>query len=507
MNKKLKEKILEALTSVVPITLIVFALAVYAVPIPIGTTIMFLAGAAMLIVGMGFFSIGADISMMPMGEGVGAQFGRAASPIVLIVGAFLLGSIITVAEPDLQVLSEQVPAIPDLVLISTVAIGVGLFLALAAVRMVLHISLSAMLIALYSLVFIVTIFVPKNFVAVAFDSGGVTTGPMTVPFLMALGLGLAQARRSSTEEDSFGMIALCSVGPILAVLVLGIVYDPTDAVYVPTPPADVETTRDVSAQFIRAAPRYIKEVMMAVAPIAVFLALFQAATRRWDLRRLMTISLGIGYTVVGLVLFLTGANVGFIPVGQLLGSMIAGSVQKWALVPIGAIIGYYTVVAEPAVHVLNRQVEEVSGGAVSQRAMKLALSLGVAVSVMLSMVRILTGFSVLWLLVPGCAAALVMTRLTPKIFTGIAFDSGGVASGPMTSAFILPFAMGACERMGGNILTDAFGVVAMVAMTPLVAIQVLGLIFARRSRRFISTGSYGDGVLIPDEIIDLEELG
>lgn len=482
MNKKLKEKINESLSSVLPITIIIFILSVTFVPIPIGTTIMFLGGASMLVVGMGFFSLGADMAMMPMGEGVGAQIFRMRNIWLAVFVCFLMGFMITVAEPDLQVLARQVPSVPSMVLIATVALGVGVFLVVAFLRIVLQISLPKMLIGFYLALFVLAAFTPRDFIPVAFDSGGVTTGPITVPFIMAFGLGLASVRSDKgSQDDSFGLVALCSIGPILAVLLLGIVYNPSDTTYTSVVAPEVATTRDVALQYAHECPEFIREVLFALVPICIFFLIFQFITHRYAKGQLIRISVGFVYTLIGLVLFLTGVNVGFIPVGHLIGSTIGGSDHPWVLIPLGMLIGYYIVNAEPAVHVLNKQVEEVTGGAISQRAMRLALSIGISCSLALTMVRILTGISIFWLLIPGYGAAMAITFFVPKIFTGIAFDSGGVASGPMTSTFLLPFAMGACESFGGNVLIDAFGVVAMVAMTPLITIQIMGLIYSRRA--------------------------
>jgi hypothetical protein len=453
---------------------------------------------------MGFFSLGADIAMMPVGEAVGSQFSRTGKIWLVVLVSLLMGFIITAAEPDLQVLARQVPAIPDIVLICTVALGVGLFLVLAMLRAVFKIGLNRILIVFYLILFAVSAFAPKDFVAVAFDSGGVTTGPITVPFLIALGIGLSASRGGlGSQENSFGLVAICSIGPVLAVLILGIGYNPTDAAYTPVELVNVVTTEDVADQYARELPHYLKEVLMALVPICAFFAVFQGVTGKFPRKQLMTVGIGLLYTLIGLVLFLTGVNVGFIPVGHLIGSDIAAGEYKWALIPLGMVIGYFIVVAEPAVHILNRQVEEVSGGTVSQRAMKLSLSLGIAVSLALSMLRILTGMSIFWLLIPGYAVALVLTFFSPPIFTGIAFDSGGVASGPMTSTFLLPFAMGACESVGGNVLTDAFGIVAMVAMTPLITIQLLGMIYAHQTK---TVEKIEVAELVgADDVIDYEE--
>lgn len=494
MNKKLKEKINEALSSVLPITIIIFLLSISFVPIPIGTTIMFLVGASMLIVGMGFFSLGADIAMLPMGEGVGAELFKMGKLWLIVLVSLMIGFLITIAEPDLLVLADQVPSIPNVTLILTVAAGVGIFLVVAILRIIFRISLARLLLVLYLLLFSLSYFTPTNFVPVAFDSGGVTTGPITVPFIMAIGVGLAAVRSDkNSQSDSFGLIALCSIGPIAAVMLLGIVFRPTDAAYSHVTLVDVLTTRDVAIQYARRLPVFTKEVGSAFAPISFFFLIFQAFSRRFTNRQIGKIVVGFVYTFIGLVLFLTGVNVGFIPVGHLLGSEIAAAKHNWALLPLGALIGYFIVNAEPAVHVLNKQVEEVSNGAISQKAMRLALSIGVAASLSLSMLRVLTGISIYWLLIPGYTIALALTFFVPTIFTGIAFDSGGVASGPMTTTFLMPFAIGACESVGGNVLTDAFGVVAMVAMTPLVTIQVMGMIYARQMKK--ATDDAGSAVI------------
>ena len=478
MNKILKEKISESVSSVLPITIIVLLLSVTITPMPVGTMVLFLTGAALLIVGMALFSLGTDVSMTPMGEGIGAQLPRTKNLFIVILITFIIGVLITIAEPDLQVLAGQVPSIPNNVLIWTVAVGVGLFFVLAMLRTLFKIRLSLLLIVFYAVVFILSAFVPNEFVSVAFDSGGVTTGPVTVPFIMALGVGLASIRGDSgAQEDSFGLVALCSIGPVLAVLLLGIFYPTNGAGYTAVTVPDVEDTRQAAHTFVVELPAYIHEVLSALVPIILFCAVFQLIFRRFHAMQLRKIGVGFVYTFTGLSLFLTGVNVGFMPVGHYLGQQLALSGQEWVLVPLGMLIGYFLVTAEPAVHVLNRQVESITNGGISQRAMMLSLSIGVACSVGMAMLRVLTGISIYYILVPGYLAALGLTFCVPKIFTGIAFDSGGVASGPMTTTFLLPFAMGACEALGGNVMTDAFGIVAMVAMTPLITLQVLGLVY------------------------------
>ena len=477
-----KKPLHESLTSVLPVMLIVLVLCFTIAPVPNNAMVAFLLGGVMLIAGMGLFTLGSEMSMIPLGQAVGSEITRRKKVWIITVVGFLIGMIITVAEPDLQVLANQVPAIENNVIIWSVAVGVGVFLVIALLRIVLGIQLRWLLIGFYTIVFTLAMFVSPDFWAVAFDSGGVTTGPMTVPFIMALGVGVCAVRSDKQAGgDSFGLVALCSVGPVLAVLALGVGFAPDSASYTPAALPDIQTTRDAAREFAQAIPHYAKEVALALVPICALFLLFQLLTRRFHSTQLLRIALGLVYTYVGLVMFLSGVNVGFMPVGELIGATVAAGDAPWFLIPIGMVMGYFIVAAEPAVHVLIKQVEEVSMGAVSQKAMRRGLSIGVAVSVGIAMLRVLTGVSILWFLVPGYAFALGLTFFVPQMFTGIAFDSGGVASGPMTATFLLPFAMGACSALGGDIMTDAFGLVAMVAMTPLVTIQLLGL--AGRVRR------------------------
>ena len=401
-------------------------------------------------------------------------------------------------------LAQQVPSIPNMALILTVAVGVGLFLMLAQVRIRLRIPLSYMLVFFYIIIFIMAVIIPDNFVAVSFDSGGVTTGPITVPFIMALGIGLASVRSDkNSSTDSFGLTALCSIGPILSVMILGICYKPQDAVYTPASMMELATTRAVAEEFAKAIPAYAKEVLVAMLPILVLFLVFQVISKRFHKHQILRIVLGLIYTYGGLVMFLTGVNVGFMPAGQYIGQTIGAGSQRFLLIPIGMLIGYFIVKAEPAVRVLTKQVEEITNGSITQHSIEVALSVGIALSVGLAMLRILTGLNIMVFLIPGYLLSLAMTFFVPQIFTGIAFDSGGVSSGPMTTTFLLPLAMGACEAVGGNILTDAFGIVAMVAMTPLCTIQLLGL-YSRLKKKLvkhleISLDELEDSIVFFDE--------
>ncbi|MBP3312311.1 MAG: DUF1538 domain-containing protein [Butyricicoccus sp.] len=481
---KLREKLTESLNAVLPIIGIVLVLCFSIAPISPSILLCFLMGSVLLIIGMMFFTRGAEMSMSPMGERVGSSMTQSKRLGVIVLLSFLLGFIITISEPDLQVLAEQVPSVPNMILILAVACGVGAFLVIALPRMLFSVALPNLLILFYLVVFVLAFFVPRDFLAIAFDSGGVTTGPMTVPFIMALGIGVAAIRTDRhAADDSFGLVALCSIGPILTVLLLGMIYNPESSAYVPPSLPEIGDSTELWALFREGFPEYLREIAGSLLPIILFFGVFQALVLKLSRAKLVRIVIGLVYTYIGLVLFLTGANVGFIPAGNYLGQVIAALPYRWIIVPIGMLIGFFIVKAEPAVYVLNKQVEEITDGAIPARAMGASLSIGVAVSVGLAMLRVLTGLPILYLLIPGYALALGLSFFVPKIFTAIAFDSGGVASGPMTATFLLPFAQGACIAVGGSIVTDAFGVVAMVAMTPLITIQVLGMIYQLKKRR------------------------
>ena len=479
-----REKVAESAHCVLPIVLIVVLLCLAAAPMKPDLLLSFLIGGVMLVVGMGLFSLGAEQSMTPIGTKIGTALTRTKNLPLILGVSFALGFAITVAEPDLQVLAETVPHISSTVLLLTVGVGVGLFMAVCMLRIVTGANLRWLLIGCYALIFLLAAFSDPDFLGIAFDSGGVTTGPMTVPFIMALGVGVCAVRSDKKAGgDSFGLVALCSIGPIITVLILGLLYKPDGSAYTAAVMPDAKDTVEMFDLYLSEIPHYLKETAAALLPIGAFLILFQLVTRRLKRKEIVHMVIGLVYVYIGLTVFLMGVNVGFMPVGSFLGGSIASHEYNWILVPIAMVIGYFIVQAEPAVHVLNKQVEEITAGAIPAHAMNMALSVGVALSLGLAMIRVLTGISIMWFLIPGYAISLTLSFVVPHIFTSVAFDSGGVASGPMTATFLLPFALGACDAVGGNLVTDAFGVVAMVAMTPLVTIQLLGLSYQRKLRR------------------------
>lgn len=478
MGKALFLKLKEALFSVLPVTVIVLIISFTPlVDFTVTETVAFVVSAVFLVLGIGLFNLGADLAMTPMGEHVGSGLTKSKKILILLSVCFIMGVLITIAEPDLSVLASQVSAVMNgTLLIVTVAAGVGLFLVLAVIKIVFRKDLSLILMFFYMLVFALCAILIEcgkgDFLALSFDSGGVTTGPITVPFIMALGVGIATTIGGrNANENSFGLIAMCSIGPMVAVMILAMTSSGT----VDYRLADYSVEAAISGLGEIALEHFL-DVLKALGLIVVFFLVLQFTILKLPKSKLIQIGIGIAYTLLGLVIFLVAVAVGFMPIGYKLGQSIA-NFNEPLLVVFGFILGLVVVLAEPAVHVLNKQVEEITGGGVKKIEMLIALSVAVGVSIGLSLIRMIFKFSLLYYLIPGYLISLGLSFFVPKIYTAIAFDSGGVASGPLTSSFILPLAIGACVALNGgtdSIMTDAFGVVAMVAMTPLITIQALG---------------------------------
>ena len=469
---------MEALVSALPITAIVYVLALTPFFDFTGTELItFTVGAVFLILGIGLFNLGADLAMTPMGTHVGSGLSRQKKLGLLLGICFVLGMLITIAEPDLQVLAGQVSAVMNgTLLVYTVGVGVGAFLVVAILKIVFRKSLSHLLMLFYMLLFALALLLVVNgnepLLPMAFDSGGVTTGPITVPFIMALGVGISRVLGDPRSKDnSFGLVALCSVGPILAVLMLGIVSTRDLTYAVP----DYSVSADILGAYLHALAHTCQEVAVSLGMIVAFFLVCQILFIKLSARQLHRIALGVVFTYIGLVIFLTGVNVGFMPIGYKLGYALS-QMRKGYMILFGLLMGVLCVLAEPAIHVLNSQVEDVTGGLVSKRSMLLGLCIGVGSAIALSMIRIVYDFSLVYYIIPGYFLSLALSLFVPPVYTAIAFDSGGVASGPMTSGFILPFAVGACVHLQGSaaVLQDGFGVVALVAMAPLITIQLLG---------------------------------
>ena len=493
MFRTLLGKLKESLISVLPVVAIVLILCATPIVNLSGKEILvFSVSAVLLIIGISLFNVGADLAMSPMGDYIGAGLTKSKKVWLLLLVSFAMGVLITVAEPDLSVLANQIAEkVNPLVLIISVGVGVGAFLLLGVLKIIFKANLSSILLFFYLTIFALVSVLAEtgngDFLALSFDSGGVTTGPITAPFIIAIGAGIAGTLGGrNSSENSFGLLALCSVGPIVMVAILGLSSSGSVQYALP----DYSVADNVVSAFFEEMLGVVKSVALALALIGMAFTILQLTCLKLPMVKIKRLIVGIVYTFVGLVIFLTSVTIGFLPIGFKLGQQLAE--MPVLLVGLGFVFGMVVVLAEPAVHVLNKQVEEVTNRAITKKAMMIALCVGVGISIGLSMLRIWLGFSILYYVIPGYILSLGLSFFVPRLYTAIAFDSGGVASGPLTSTFILPFAIGACVTINGGdsskILTDAFGIVAMVAMTPLITIQLLGFraIVSRKVRNKIA---------------------
>ena len=477
----LLHKLKESGISVAPILAIVLLLHLTVAPLAGAMLARFYIGGVLIILGLSIFLLGTDLGILPMGHAVGSALVARKNLFLMLLAGFVVGFLVTVAEPDVAVLADQVStvdsAIPKSLLILMIGLGVGFFTAVGFGRIVLNLSYRWALVLFYLIVFGLAAITDQGYLSVAFDAGGATTGPMTVPFIMALGVGVASVRVSKkSEEDSFGVVGLASIGPIMAVLVMGIVQKGRTVEAGQETAAALETL-GVAEVFLRLLPETLKHVATALAPLVVIFIVFELVLLKQSRHQLARMAKGMIYTYLGLVLFFLGVNGGFLPVGSMVGGAIGGLEANGILIPIGLVLWAVVVLAEPAVWVLNSQIEEVSGGYIKKPIILATLSISISAAVAMAMLRIVTGISIWWFLIPGYSLALLLTFFSPALFTAIAFDSGGVASGPMSSTFVLSFSIGASAMAGGNPMKDAFGVIAMIAMMPLITIQILGILF------------------------------
>ncbi|MCL2015178.1 MAG: DUF1538 domain-containing protein [Defluviitaleaceae bacterium] len=497
MKKKLLATTNEALSAILPIILIVFFFALFVSPMPVGEFVLFLGGAGLLIFGMGLLTTGMDLVLIPLGNNIGVSMTSTRKIFIIGLVSFVIGVTIAFAGPDLWVLAGLVPGISEWVILITASVGAGFSLLLAVLRIIFGVSLAKILVVCYGLLIFLAIIAPSSFVPVAFDAGGVVTGPISVPFILAMGVGIASVRSDTDSmDDSFGLVALCVVGPVMAMLVIGLLSSPADYVYYPAELPLIETTRDVFHEFSYQLPLQAWGVLQSIWPVFAVFIIYQAITRIYHLNEFLRMLIGFGYTYFGLVLFMMGVEVGFIPIGQFLGSDLANSPMNWLLVPAGALIGYFVVAAEPAIHALRKQIEEVSLGVIPGTAVQRYLAVGVSVALALTMARIILQIPIYWLLFPCYIAAIILTFFVPKIYVGIAFDTAGAVTGPMTSSFILPMAIGA-TLSPERVMLDAFGTVALIAMTPPVTLQIMGLVYKNKMQAATSA----DISDIDDEVI------
>jgi len=464
-------KLKESFFSVMPITLIIFAIILFFVPTETDVVIKLLISSVLMIFGVAFFSLGADNSMIELGSGVGAALSKRNKLLFMLVTGFIIGFAITVAEPDIMVLAKQVADSTSLssewVFILTISLGVGILFVLGILRIVFNMKLSILLSICYLIVFVLSFFVPQDFVPIAFDSGSVTTGAISVPFLISFGLGLSAVRSKRSEDDSFGLIALCSVGPIIAVMILSLFLGNANVVVT----SEVVSYSSISQEFFATLLDSLKDVAITLVPIVLMFIIFQLFAFKFPKTKVVRTLVGFLLTYLGISLFLTGVVCGYYPLGKEIGQYISSLDFSWIALPLAFILGAFAIIAEPAMQVLKKQVEDITNKAIKQRTIMIFISLGVALSVVVSVLQAMYEINFLYIIVPIFACCLILSFVNPKLFSAIAFDSGGVASGTMAVSFILPFVTGVSASGNG------FGTVAMIATFPIFTMQILGLVY------------------------------
>jgi len=472
MFKNFMLKLKESFWAVFPITLVIFAIIIFLVPVSKEEIILLLISAFLMIIGMALFTLGADNSMIELGNGIGSTLSKSKKMWFMIVCSFVIGFIITFAEPDLMVLAKQVEEFSSLssywIFIATVSLGVGLFLIFAILKLVYKLKLSTIMTIFYGLIFILAFFVPKEFMPIAFDSGSVTTGPISVPFLISFGLGLSAVRSGKNEDDSFGLIALCSAGPILSVMIMSLFLKPSGTTAV----TEVASQSGIFQTLGNALVEYFGTAALILLPIVILFMIFQIFAFKYPKQKVFKMCMGFLYTYVGISLFLAGVECGYMPMGTAIGTHIGSLSFNWIAIPIGLILGAFAIMAEPALHVLKKQVEDITGGVIKQKVIVIVVSIGVACSVGMAVLQSMYGFNLLYILLPVYLISIALSFFNIPLFTAVAFDSGGVATGAMAVSFTLPMVMGLSS---GD--ASGFGTIALVAAFPILTMQILGFIY------------------------------
>ena len=474
MLKNLVEKLKESAISIVPVAMVVAVLYIIFFPFNITTFVMFAISIALMILGMSLFTLGVDIAMMKMGGHIGSSASKLNKLAITLICSFLVGFVVTIAEPDLNILAASFPGLNKWILIISVSVGVGIFLLLSSIKTLFKIPLNIILTCCYALIAVLCFFVDPAFLPISFDSSGATTGAISVPFIMAFGLGICSVRSGkNNQEDGFGQIALASVGPILAVMIVSLfIKSPADAVQTIDPYATSQFV-DILHYLVE----YSQEILIVLLPIFAFFLIYQFLFIKLPAHTLMRISIGLGYTYIGLLLFLTGVNSSFYNIGLGLGYMIVGEAHPIIVCLITVAIGFFMIFAEPSVHVLTKQVEDITSGVIKKIVILLSISTGVGIALLCAILRNLLAIDFICFVIPFVLLALLLSFFTPKIFVAIAFDSGGVASGVMATTFLLPFVLGLSVSLGLPTLKFAFGTIALIALSPIIVIECLGIVY------------------------------
>ncbi|MEA4865154.1 MAG: DUF1538 domain-containing protein [Sphaerochaeta sp.] len=480
---ELLKKLKEVGSSIIPILALVALMHFFITPLPAGSLTSFIIGGFLLIAGLSLFLLGVDIGLLPIGERIGSAATRSKHLLVLLGTGFLVGVVIILAEPNIAVLAEQVkgvnPSISKTSLVSMIAIGVGFYLMVGMVRVVFHLSLRLVYLVSYALLFILFIFSPIEMMGIAFDAGGAATGPLSVPFIMAIGIGIARVQKKQNDADNFGYISLALIGPALALGILSLFNDGGAA-------SSGEVSVAAAGNFLSLIQPSLAMTAQALVPLLLLCLFYQFLLLKMPLGQLVRMVTGFVYLFIGLTLFFMGSNGGFIPVGYQIGYAI-GTYNRYLLLLVGAVIGAITVLSEPSVWVLVNQVQEITQGHIKKPLMLVALAIGVGLSLFLAMIRVITGLAIWYFVLPTYALAVFLSFFVPDLFVGLSFDSGSVSSGPMASTFILAFAIGSSVSVGGNPLTDAFGVILFVSMTPVVIVELLGLVYKRTQKKMAAS--------------------
>jgi len=491
MLNNFKNNFKDALLTIIPIVLIVVLLTLF-IPIPPVLLISFFISSFLLILGTSLFTFGADISMLTIGEKLGDKLVRSKKIWLILFVCLVIGTVVTIAEPDLRVLAEQLTSIPTNTLIIVISVGVGIYMMLSALRSLFNLDLNMILLISFIIIFGLIGFVPTDLIPIAFDAGGATTGTISIPFIMTLGVGLTSHRTDKkAREASFGLVALCSTGPILAVMLLGMIYHPDVSTDISLLINDSFSYRNYLTQTVVS----LKDVLFSISPIILVFIIYQLITKDVKKMEMRKIIFGIIVIMVGLTLFLTAANVGFMDMGYFIGEEMFKSKYQSFLIPIVMIMSFFIAIAEPAVQILIDQVEELTEGSISRKSMNFGLSIGVSIAAGLSVLRVFTGTSFIYYALPGYLICLVLMFVVPRTFTAIGFDSGGATGGTLTTTFLLPITIGACISKQGNVLQDAFGISALASLVPIITVQIIGLIYQYKNRKLLSIEEIDDSIV------------
>ena len=476
MKKKLMNNLIDSFKSVIPISIVVLIVS-FIIGLPSITILAFVISSFLLIIGITLFTTGAELSIVLIGESIGDFLAKKGNKLLVIGATLIMGIIITISEPDLIVLSSEVPSIPSILMILLVALGIGLCLSIGVFRIIKRFSYRQMISFSLMIILILLYFTKGEFIPLSFDAAGVTTGPMSVPVIVAFGYGIAKMRSDKeAKSDTFGLCGYASLGPVIVLLILGMFFRVDNHFNTRGFVSGLGIANRLSINFVTS----FKEIVIALSPIVGFYIISLILGNKVSKKNLFKIVIGTVFTIMGLSIFLTGVSSGFIEEGYLMGTKIASSEYKYLLIPFGMLLGFIIISAEPAIKILKRQICDLTEGSISEKMIGLCLSIGVAFAIGLSIIRVLFHIPIIYIIVPGYFIAWLLMYYAPPMFITIAYDSGGAACGALTTSFLLPLCIGICVSVNGNVLQEAFGVGSLVCLIPIITIQLLGIVYTRK---------------------------